>query len=166
MKDKRNDIYSGIALILFAVFMYATSYMIQPTTSDILGSRFFPQVVAILIAVLAVCMIIGALASKNKAAGAEQPAEEKTEKKAVNMPLVLTVAGLFAYYILILQLGFTITSILYLLFQGAVLMSKEDMKNKKKLVVLVLVAVIVPIALNFIFWNVFQIALPAGNLFQ
>lgn len=169
MKDKRNDIYSGIALILFAVFMYATSYMIQPTTSDVLGSRFFPQVVAILIAVLAVCMIVGAVASQKKAAGAEQPAEkteEKTEKKGLNMPLVLTVVGLFAYYILILQLGFTITSILYLLFQGAVLMSKEDLKDKKKLIILVLVAVIAPIALNFIFWNVFQIALPAGNLFQ
>lgn len=165
MKDKRNDIYSGIALILFSIFMFGASYLIQPTTSDILGSRFFPRVVAVLIAVLAIVMIVSAvkaLKSGDKAA----EAEEKTKKQMLNMPLVLTIVGLFAYYILIMALGFTITSILYLLFQGAVLMGKEGLKNKKSLIILVIVSVVVPIALKNIFWQVFKIALPAGNLFS
>lgn len=166
MKDKRNDIYSGIALILFAVFMYATSYMIQPTTSDVLGSRFFPQVVAVLIAVLAVCMIVSGAAALRKTEKNVQAEKEESEKKSMNMPLLLTVIGLIVYYILIVQIGFTITSIVYLLFQGSVLMSKEELKDKKKLITLVLVSIIVPVALNAIFWNAFKIALPAGKLFQ
>ena len=44
-------------------------------------------------------------------------------------------------------------------------MPAEDIKNKKKLIVPVLVSVIVPIAVNAIFWNLFSIKLPAGNLF-
>ena len=79
--------------------------------------------------------------------------------------MFLTTAALFVYYVLVLQIGFTITSILYLLFEGAVLMQKEDLKNKKKMTILVLVAVIVPIFINTIFWKVFSIALPAGALF-
>ena len=165
MKDKRNDIYSGIALILFAVFMYATSYMIQPTTSDILGSRFFPRMVAVIIAVLAIAMIVSAVGALKKADKASEEGE-KTEKKPLSMPLVMTIIGLFAYYILISWAGFTITSILYLLFQGAVLMGKDGLKDKKQLIILVVTSIAVPIALNNIFWQVFRIALPAGNLFQ
>lgn len=164
MKDKRDDIYSGIVLILFAVFMYAASFLIQPTTSDILGSRFFPRMVAIIIGVLAVCMIVGAAGSLKKA-GKTAKEEEKPEKKPLNMPLVLTIVGLFAYYILIDLLGFTVTSILYLLFQGAVLMGKEGLKNKRSLIILIVTSVVIPIALNNIFWNVFKISLPSSRLF-
>lgn len=163
MKDKCNDIYSGVVLILFSIFMYGASYLIQPTTTDLLGSRLFPRVVAVLIAVLAIAQIAGAAKDLKNAAPAEK--EEKTEKKPLSKELVLTIVGLFAYYVLIIWVGFTITSILYLLFQGAVLMGKEGLQNKKNLIILVITSVVVPIALKNIFWNVFTIALPAGNLF-
>ena len=90
---------------------------------------------------------------------------EDNVKEAVNKPLMLTVAALLIYYVLVLQIGFTITSIIYLFCQSLILMPAEDIKNKKKLIVPVLVSVIVPIAVNAIFWNLFSIKLPAGNLF-
>lgn len=164
MKEKRDDVYSSIVMLLFAVFLFAASYLIQPTTSDILGSRFFPRLISVIIGFLAVFQLIGALSVlkeyKNK-----KEAEETVEKKEKSFALLITVVSLFVYYILILQIGFTITSILYLFIQGAVLMSKEDLKKKSKLVVLVLVSVLVPIFINTVFWNIFSIALPAGKLF-
>lgn len=165
MKEKRSDIFSAVAFFLFAVFVYVGSYWIPATTSDILGSRFFPKAVAVLIGILAVMQIIFSVSKIKKLPAEESEKTEKKEGKRINKPLFLTTAALFVYYVLVLQIGFTITSILYLLFEGSVLMQKEDLKNKKKMTILVLVAVIVPIFINTIFWKVFSIALPAGALF-
>ena len=163
MKEKRNDICSAVAFIAFAVFLFVGSYWIPPTTSDILGSRFFPRMIAFLMAFLAIIQLAGAISFVKK--GREEISDKKEGKSGLNMSLVLTVVALFTYYILVLQIGFTITSIIYLLCQSAILMSKDDFKNKKKVVILALVAIIVPIFINTIFWKVFSIALPAGKLF-
>lgn len=162
MRDEhRKNFTSGIAFLLFGIFIYAGSYTIPATTSDILGSRFFPRAVAALIGVLSIVQI-------TLSAGAFKAAAHNNEEKvkeAINKPLMLTVAALLIYYILVLQIGFTITSIIYLFCQSLILMPMEDIKNKKKLIVPVLVSVIVPIAVNAIFWKLFSIKLPVGNLF-
>lgn len=162
MRDEhRKNFTSGIAFLLFGIFIFAGSYTIPATTSDILGSRFFPRAVAVLIGILSIAqMLLSAGAFK----AAAHNNEEKV-KEAINKPLLLTVAALLIYYILVLQIGFTITSIIYLFCQSLILMPTEDIKNKKKLIVPVLVSVIVPIAVNTIFWKLFSIKLPVGNLF-
>lgn len=163
MKEKRNDLYSGIAFLAFGVFVYAFSFQIKPTTSDILGSRFFPQAVGIIIGLLAIVQIVGAL-NGIKAAKAG-PAEEK-KKAALSMPLVLTTVALFVYYFVIQLVGFVPTSIAYLLFQCYILMSDEERKNKKTVIIMALVSVLIPVFLNFVFWNIFRIRLPMGKLFK
>lgn len=162
MKEIKNNLYSSIAFLLFGIFVFAASNLIQPTTSDILGSRFFPRVVAGLICFLAILQIITS-AVKLKAESAKD--EEKEEKSGFSRPLILTILLLFVYYVLILYFGFTITSIFYLLAQSAILMSKDDFKDKKKVIIMLVVAIVVPIFINTIFWNVFSIALPSGKLF-
>ena len=167
MENKRKDIYSGVVMLLFAAFFYGTSFLIQATTSDILGSRFFPQMAAILIALLAVIQIVLAVRKPAEAPKAETKTEDAPEKhKGPNMPLILTTLALFAYYLLTLAIGFTLTSILYLLFEGLVLMNQKDRKDKKKLIILAVVSVVIPVFLNTVFWNVFAIALPAGVVFE
>lgn len=162
MRDEhRKNFTSGIVFLLFGIFIFAGSYTIPATTSDILGSRFFPRAVAVLIGILSIAQII-------LSAGAFKAAAHNNEdkvKEAINKPLILTVAALLIYYVLVLQIGFTITSIIYLFCQSLILMPMEDIKNKKKLIVPVLVSVIVPIVVNAIFWKLFSIKLPVGNLF-
>ncbi len=162
MREKRNDICSAIVLIAFAIFMYAASYWIPPTTSDILGSRFFPRLVAGVIVLLSLIQLAGAVSALKKTDGEK---EEGKKKEGFSRPLILTVVALFAYYFLVLKAGFVITSIVYLMFQSAVLMSKDDFKDKKKVIVLAVVAVAVPIFINTVFWRIFSIALPACKLF-
>ncbi|CAK7044737.1 MAG: hypothetical protein BACD_02295 [Bacteroides rodentium] len=165
MKEKRNDLYSGIVFALFAVFLFVGSYWIPATTSDILGSRFFPRAIAVLVLILAAVQISVSLVQM-KAQNPEHGLDKKKEGQEINTPLALTTAALFVYYVLILQVGFVITSILYLLFEGYVLMAEEDRKKKKNVIILVLVAVLVPVFLNTVFWNIFSIALPGGTLFN
>ena len=210
MKEARDNLYSGIGFLLFGIFVFAGSYWIPATTSDVLGSRFFPRAVSVLMALLAVVQMggawkragrpegraIGEAAQKPELTGhaeqqqkpeltghAEQPQKpeltghaersqqpepsmpENAAGSRFNRPLILTVAALFAYYILVLYIGFTITSILYLLAQSAILMSKDALGNRKTVAVMVLVSVIAPIFIHTVFWKVFSIALPAGKLF-
>ena len=198
MKEARDNLYSGIGFLLFGIFVFAGSYWIPATTSDVLGSRFFPRAVSVLMALLAVVQMGGtwkmAGRPEGRAAGkaaqkpeltghAEQPQKpeltghaersqqpepsmpENAAGSRFNRPLILTVAALFAYYILVLYIGFTITSILYLLVQSAILMSKDALGNRKTVAVMVLVSVIAPIFIHTVFWKVFSIALPAGKLF-
>ena len=166
MKEERSNLYSAIVFVLFGIFVYIGSFWIPVTTSDILGSRFFPRAVAVLIFILGIVQFaMNVKILKNMKSVQENQNPESEQSKKLNWPLLLTVISLFIYYVLLLQIGFVITSILYLLVQSAVLMSKEDFGNKKKVVIMILVSVIVPIAINAVFWNVFSIALPGGKLF-
>ncbi len=162
---KRDDILSGAVLGIIGVAFFAYSFQIKLTTSDVLGSRFFPQVSGILLTVLSAIQIIRALKSKEiKAAATGENQEKKTSP--VNLPLLLTTVTLFGYYVLIRIVGFTITSILYLMCASAVLMSAQDLKKKRNVVILIIVSVALPVLLNLVFYEVFHIRLPQGMLFE
>ena len=85
--------------------------------------------------------------------------------KATRQPSA-TVAALFAYYFVIQQVGFVATSIAYLLFESWILMNKKELGNKKLVAIVVVTDILFPIFLNFIFYNIFHIQLPAGRLFR
>ena len=112
MKEKRNDICSSIVFFLFGVFIFAGSYWIPATTSDILGSRFFPRVVAVLIGILSIFQLLSAVGELK-----DVGVKEEKEAAKLNCPFLLTTVALFAYYLLVLGIGFTLTSILYLLLK-------------------------------------------------
>ncbi|MDO4621148.1 MAG: tripartite tricarboxylate transporter TctB family protein [Lachnospiraceae bacterium] len=160
---KKNDIISGIVVAVFGIAFYAGSNLIQPTTSDVLGSRFFPRVAAVMLIVLGLLQAVIAMRSE-KNAQKEGASGESTKSPIMNLPLAITIVALFAYYVLIRQIGFTITSILYLLVMGWTLMNDTDRKNKKMVAIVVIVSIIFPIFINTIFYQVFRIALPAGAL--
>ena len=63
------------------------------------------------------------------------------------------------------SVGFTLTSIVYLMCSSLVLIPDSERKNKKMLLLIAIVAIAVPIFLNTVFYQVFHIALPKGKLF-
>ena len=162
-KAKKKDIASAICLILFAIAFYGFSFQIQATTSDVLGSRFFPRAGAVLLVILSLIQIVQALVSKEELT--EEAEKKMKQEDALNSPLVLTTIFLFAYYFLCTQIGFVITSILYLLGESFVLMPDEDRKKKGTILICIVLAIAIPLFLNFIFYNVFHIKLPQGSLF-
>ena len=68
-KASKKDLQSAIAVILFAIAFYAFSFQIQPTTSDVLGSRFFPQAASIILILLGLVQ-----------AGAQSDLQRKTDR--------------------------------------------------------------------------------------
>lgn len=162
-KASKKDLQSAIAVILFAIAFYAFSFQIQPTTSDVLGSRFFPQAASIILILLGLVQVVRSLTSKEKLTAEEEARIEKNDR--INKPLVLTTVLLFAYYFLCITIGFQITSILYLMGASWVLMPEEDRKNKKMLLIVLIVSIAVPVFLNTVFYQLFRIQLPVGSLF-
>ncbi len=165
--SNKNDILSAVAVILFGAAFYAGSFRIQQTTSDVLGSRFFPQTAAVLLILLGIAQIITAIRDgrQEKHTASEKTAGASAEKDGLSVPLLLTVAALFAYYVLIQIVGFTITSIAYLLFESFVLMPQESRNNKKMKLIVAATSILVPLFLNYVFYYVFSIQLPQGSLF-
>lgn len=162
VSDKKKNVYAGFLLLLFAIFIYAVSFWIPESKSDVLGSRFFPRCTAVLMGSLSIILILTNVNLKKR----EETQPGETVRSGFNQPLLLTCLALILYYLVILQLGFVITSIAYLFCQCLILLPKEDYKNRKKLLFTLAISVLVPVAINFIFWNVFSIALPAGNVFM
>ena len=158
MSDSKKNFYSSIIFVVFAMVVFFMSYSIPATTSDILGSRFFPRLISGMTGILGIIQAIESGIKVRK----EQKYKNKLE---FNLPLTLTITALLLYYFLIIQLGFIITSSLYLFCQSLILMDKQAFKDKKKLVVLGIISIILPVAINWIFWNLFNIGLPTGNLF-
>lgn len=161
--SNKKDVQSAISIILFAIAFYAFSFKIQVTTSDVLGSRFFPQAAAICLVLLSVVQIFRCIHSKEVLTEEKEAKIAKTDK--INKPLVLTTVLLLAYYFLCMQVGFTLTSIIYLVCSSLVLIPDNDRKNKRTLLLIAIVAIVVPIFLNTVFYQVFHIALPKGKLF-
>lgn len=163
MSDSKKNLYSGIVFVIFAIFVFAVSYTIPITTSDTLGSRFFPRLISGVTIVLGVIQVIGSsmILKKNQ----QEVKAEDGEKSGINLPMTLTIIALLLYYFLIIRLGFVLTSIIYLFCQSLILMDKESFKDKRKLAVLGMVSILLPLAMNWVFWNLFSIGLPAGNLF-
>lgn len=161
--NSKKDVQSSIVIIIFSIAFYLCSFQIQATTSDVLGSRFFPQAAAICLIFLNVIQIFKNVRSN------EVLTDEQKKKIAsadrINSPLVLTTVLLFAYYFLCMQVGFTLTSIVYLICSSLVLIPKAERNNKKQMLLILIVAVAVPIFLNTVFYQVFHITLPKGKLF-
>jgi hypothetical protein len=163
MSDSKKNLYSGIVFVMFSILVFAVSYTIPITTSDVLGSRFFPRLISGVTVMLGLIQAIGSGMVLKR--DQQEVEAENREKAGVNRPMTLTIIALLLYYFLTIQLGFVLTSIIYLFCQSLILMDKESFKDKRKLAILGVVSILFPIAMNWIFWNLFSIGLPAGNLF-
>lgn len=163
-RNNKKDFQSAIVIIIFAIAFYMFSYKIQPTTSDILGSRFFPRAASVCLMLLGAIQIWKSVRSKDVLT--EEELKKIAKNDTINQPLILTSVLLFVYYFLCLGVGFTITSILYLLSSSWILMPETDRKNKKMQILIAIVAIVVPVFLNTVFYRVFHITLPKGMLFK
>ncbi|MBE2294120.1 MAG: tripartite tricarboxylate transporter TctB family protein [Phycisphaerales bacterium] len=155
---KYRDLIGGVFFLAFAVFIYALSYQIHMTQADPVGPQFFPRLVALFMGVLALISISRSVLRLRKA---DPTATAK--KGSFSIALLLTALLLIAYTLLIEKVGFIILSAIYLYLQILLISPKEELQ-KHNLVINAVVAIVVPIALYYLFYHAFGIFLPAGLL--
>jgi len=154
---KRSDLYSGIVVMAYSLLLFGFSFGIHEDVvpGDRLGSRFFPRLVVILLAVCAAFIIgDGLKAGRPAASGAPARPERSggTPQRAA-----WTVCLSFGYIIFFKSLGIIVVT--PLLIVG--LMLAWGVKSK---VNLVLIPVLSTAILYLLFGYAFEIMLPMGPL--
>ena len=168
MSKKKKNIIPNVVIFILSLFFFIASFTIKLTNIDkVVGSRLFPQIVTLLLMALSLFLIIADMmenkrneASKTKVEEDNKEIEEVTDKpNYINTILVFGSFGL--YLILLEQVGFIISTILYLSSQMYILAPKED-KTSKKILIYTVISIIVTMIIYWIFAEGFQLVLPRG----
>lgn len=159
--DGRGDLALAIGLLLFAALFWWEAAKLPPPFFDPLGSAAVPKAVALVLALLAVVVV----AQRIAAGTAPLPAEAELEDQALvrNRPdvalasIAITVlyAGVMHYDIL----GFREASVVFVVALGAVLARFE----KRVVLALIPIALLIGIGFTWIFTEVLYIDLPLDS---
>ncbi len=154
MTDKKNikDMVIYLVLIIVGVALFVSAQTIEVGATMGKGGDFMPKLCTTVWLILSVLLFFSEL--------------KKTEKsETINQMsgLLISLALLFVYIFFLDILGFVIMSMLYLFAQMFLFLPKSQ-RNKKQYITLALIAVISPIAVNWLFVNVFSLILPTGIL--
>ncbi|MBW7571411.1 tripartite tricarboxylate transporter TctB family protein [Caproiciproducens faecalis] len=164
MSSTRKNIFSGIFFLLFAAFIYIESNFINLSKADPIGPQFFPRVIAIVMAILAVVQIVKnwVVLKKEKVQQTDEKAE--TKKSSSKMAFWLTVAMLIVYPLVIQYVGFIILTSVYLFCQIFLLLPEGSIRSKKNVIKAAIISVVFTVCVYFLFTKMFLIFLPSGLL--
>lgn len=144
----------NLILVLSGVGLFISAQTVQTGSAMAQGGDFMPKLLTTIWMILSVLLFLTGIREPQKDSG------------SVNVKkLIATMALLFLYLFLLKPVGFMIASILYTFIQMLLFVPRED-KSKKSYLIFAVVAVVIPIAVNLIFANVFSLILPEGTLFK
>ena len=150
---KRDDWMFGVlAIVIGAVALAAVAGLAGVKTMDPAGPTAFPRIIAWIMIGIGVLHIIGSLLVIKKGGG-----EEKKKKQKKMLPVVLICVAGFAYYLLLMPLGYPIMTPLLV---AAVMLTVGE-RNIGKVVA---VAVCSAAVLFVTFYYGLGVSLPLGVL--
>ncbi len=165
MSVTKKNIISAIFFFLLSVALFIGSYFLHQSTSDALGPQFFPRITGVIVFILSVISLAQNLVkAKKETADVGQEKEVFSAKniKELKPSFILTILLLVAYVLLLDKIGFVIMTGTYLFCQIILLMPAGYIRHKGPLISTILIAVITPLVLYYLFKNGFEIFLPAG----
>jgi len=167
---KNRDTALGLMFILLSIGVYIASFSIREMVEISVGPRFVPRLVAVAMAILGAVLIVQNIIIRRKIAekvGDELAVEAVTEDPDTtpvdqidHRAVMETILLLILYVSLIWTFGFVLMTILYLFSQFWVLTPKD----KRRWWLLILIAVLVPLGINYLFVNWFRLMLPSGMI--
>lgn len=170
MSKKKKNIIPNVVIFILSLFFFIASFTIKLTNIDkIVGSRLFPQAVTLLLMAFSLFLIVADIMANKRIDEAKEVVEEQNKEaiEAVDKPNYINtilVFGSFALYLTLLQqIGFIISTILYLTSQMYILAPKED-KTPKKILMYTVISIVSTIVIYLIFAEGFQLVLPRGIL--
>lgn len=160
MQNEREDLTGAIFTLVIGalVLAFSTGIEVKASNGDV-GSAFFPYIVGIGIVLLSLYTIITSCIALKKGNADLKKAEKKVGDRSKNIKIALTFALLIVYVACVSFLGFLVMSIIYLFLQICI-MSEE--LTKKKLILYLVISIVTPILVNYIFVNWFSMVLPTG----
>lgn len=158
-----NDTVLGVLLLCLAVVMFIMSFSIKimkTPVSSVDTARFFPQLVFGALIPFAIILIVrGLLRAKSRRESAPEGEKLETAITAFKRSVVALFA-IFVFILLLEPVGFIPMAILYMLFNMFYMCERAAWKP----VLFVIVAVVVAVAVYFLFRQFVYVKLPGGIL--
>ena len=152
---KLTELAVDAFLLLVGVVLFISAGSIDTDTALGQSSDFVPKLCTGLWIVFSVCLLVKELRTR----------DDGVKELGINLGVfLLTIVLLFAYIYLLNILGFTVSSMLYLIIQ-MLLFVPSKLRTTKNIVIFLVLAVVVPLAVNALFVNAFSLLLPEGVIF-
>ncbi|MBQ2615477.1 MAG: tripartite tricarboxylate transporter TctB family protein [Synergistaceae bacterium] len=152
---KLTELAVDAFLLLVGVVLFISAGSIDTDTALGQSSDFVPKLCTGLWIVFSVCLLVKELRTR----------DDGVKELGINLGVfLLTIVLLFAYIYLLNILGFTVSSMLYLIIQ-MLLFVPAKLRTTKNIVIFLVLAVVVPLAVNALFVNAFSLLLPEGVIF-
>jgi hypothetical protein len=161
-KDQKVSIITGIAFLAYGAWMFAGGLSIRVIgKSGDYGPGFMPRLVGMIVIFLSAMLVFTTWWGMRR-----NPVEKKTSDKMQTerydyRSILLSIALLGLYMVTLEPAGFVLSSIVYLFLQMMIIANKPA---RKQLLLFVLISLIVPVVVNYIFVTVFSLLLPDGIL--
>lgn len=159
----KKNLISGAVILAYAVFYFASSFSIsifKGAGATAINSATVPRIWGILLILLSGALIIRELPAKKKNRSAAETDGNVTAGKTLPFPVIGTIALLIFYAVAISRLGFTVTTVVYLILQIPLLTPRQN----RRYVFSTVFAVLFTLVINWLFVNVLGVPLPAGRL--
>lgn len=161
-----KDIFASVILCILGLLMVITSFSFRQLTTALIGPRFFPQVIGILLVSINSLFIFIKIRTlilfqegKIITNITHQEVDKKGEKLNINN-LLLTVVLITGAILLLEYFGFIISSCVYLFFQFIVLAPR----GKINYILFAIIAIVSTFLVYFLFVNGFNLILPRGRI--
>lgn len=151
---KLSETLVNLVLVLSGAALWLAAQKIEVGAAMGQGGDFMPKLCSTIWLIIAVLLFVF---------GLKNPDTGKNEPGISLKGFLMTLALLFIYVLLLKPIGFVITSIVYMFIQ-MMLFVPAELRSKKNYVIFAIVSVVLPIAVNLLFVNVFSLILPTGIL--
>ncbi len=159
-----KNLGAAIVVLLIAAFLFVASFFVESSTVTTLGPEFMPRLIAVIVFLLGLLNLNTAvrdfkfLKENGKLVPYEGP---KTWKQRFYDNLDWISGGLMLVYVFSIgTFGFLIPSIVYMFLQILLYTTM----NKRNYVLYIIVSIVIPSAIYFLFRNYFFLMLPQGIL--
>jgi len=161
--ETKDNLFMGFVLMILGIGMIVGARGFQGALILEVGPDFFPTIIGSLIAGLSVILII-TNALKLWAAAPADTASDNSGKPIVSaaaIRVLVALAFLIGYVVLIVPVGFLISSSIYMLIMMCFLAEKL---SRRKIIFYAIISIVVAVLANFIFVRFFWLMLPRGIL--
>lgn len=151
---KLSELIIDIVLLLSGIGLYISSRSIDPGNSIGIGGDFMPEICTILWIIIAIGLVV---------TEALTPDDHEKGITANLKAFFGTLLLLFVYIFTLDDIGFVISSAIYMFIQMCIFVPAE-LRIKKNYIIFLALSVIIPFVINELFVEVFSLILPAGIL--
>lgn len=156
---KYGDVVVGIFFMVLGIVLIGAAMTLPKSKVMSIGPDFMPTVIGALMFVLAAILAVqGVLGLKDK-----KDIDPASIPKCDYKRVILSVLLVLVYVFTLQPVGFVLTTLVFLLLMMLVL-SPDDKRKPKDIVLLLAIDVIFTFAVYFLFRNAFMIILPPGIL--